>query len=279
VEQLRDVVSRLRVTAHNVKTGLSSTRHRDARHSAKRGFLHRLLCRPIVGCIALLGAQFGCCSDPVNRTTTGHFEPAEPELRLLVDGRNSRLLKSFAYVSGDDRWVAPEGEVVDGATIPRLFWSLIGGPYEGRYRFASIIHDRYCRVPNGRTWRQTHRMFYEACLAGGTDPKLAKLMYAAVYHFGPRWDDPPSPNSIGSLLLPEHVRIADELAQRSTVRLLATDPRPPETVYIDAVLAPRPPRLGVAEQPLDPALEKWDRIRAFVREHPAATLEQIEGVD
>jgi hypothetical protein len=33
-------------------------------------------------------------------------------------------------------------------------------------------------------------MFYEACLAGGTRTLRAKLMYAAVYLGGPRWDDP-----------------------------------------------------------------------------------------
>jgi hypothetical protein len=31
-------------------------------------------------------------------------------------------------------------------------------------------------------------MFYEACRCGGVDQKKAKLMYWAVYRFGPRWN-------------------------------------------------------------------------------------------
>ena len=30
-------------------------------------------------------------------------------------------------------------------------------------------------------------MFYEACRPGGVGEQKAKLMYAAVYHFGPKW--------------------------------------------------------------------------------------------
>jgi len=30
-------------------------------------------------------------------------------------------------------------------------------------------------------------MFYEACRDGGVGEQKAKLMYAAVYHFGPKW--------------------------------------------------------------------------------------------
>ena len=31
-------------------------------------------------------------------------------------------------------------------------------------------------------------MFYNACLCGGVEPLKAKTLYAAVYHFGPRWE-------------------------------------------------------------------------------------------
>jgi len=72
------------------------------------------------------------------------------------------------------------------ASIPRLAWTIIGGPFEGLYRDASVIHDVAC-VEKSRPWLQVHRTFYLAMLASGVTTVKAKVMYAAVYHFGPRW--------------------------------------------------------------------------------------------
>src|SRR5262245_22637636 len=51
------------------------------------------------------------------------------------DGRNMTLRQPFAYLDAQNRvWEAPAGSVVNGASIPYGFWSLIGGPFEGQYR-------------------------------------------------------------------------------------------------------------------------------------------------
>jgi hypothetical protein len=77
------------------------------------------------------------------------------------------------------------------ASIPKWAWSFIGGPYEARYRDAAVIHDVAC-VEKKRSWKATHEMFYFAMLAAGGlyDTWQTKVMFAAVYHFGPRWPDP-----------------------------------------------------------------------------------------
>ena len=56
------------------------------------------------------------------------------------------------------------GRVVDGASIPSVFWSIIGAPYTGKYRDASVIHDYYC---------ETHRGM-EGCAEGVLDGMLAR---------------------------------------------------------------------------------------------------------
>ena len=66
------------------------------------------------------------------------------------------------------------------------FWSIIGGPFEDKYREASVIHDHYCDEKTD-TWQNVHLVFYNGMRAHGVDPLKAKLMYAAVYNFGPRW--------------------------------------------------------------------------------------------
>jgi hypothetical protein len=83
-------------------------------------------------------------------------------------------------------WSTPAGAEVDGASIPQAFWSFIGGPFEGAYINASVIHDHYC-VTKERTAHDTHRNFYYGMRASGVPDWKAKLMHWAVSTFGPSW--------------------------------------------------------------------------------------------
>jgi hypothetical protein len=83
-------------------------------------------------------------------------------------------------------WSAPAGVAVDGASIPQFFWSFIGGPFEGPYLNASVIHDHYCRTKE-RTAHDTHRNFYYGMRTSEVPEWKASLMYWAVSTFGPSW--------------------------------------------------------------------------------------------
>ena len=110
-------------------------------------------------------------------------------LEPLPDGRHMRLGEPYGFVDPDKKkWPVPKGTYVDGATIPRALWSIAGGPYEGNYLHASVIHDYYCDV-RSEPWREVHRVFYNGMRASGVSELRAKLMYAAVYFAGPRWSD------------------------------------------------------------------------------------------
>lgn len=114
---------------------------------------------------------------------------------LLDDGRNIRLESDLIFFDPSDvRWAAPKGAVVDGASIPRGFWSLVGGPFEGKYRNASIIHDWFCDKRT-RTWQATHRVFFDGMIASGVSVARAKLLYYAVWWGGPRWEERVSLNT------------------------------------------------------------------------------------
>jgi len=105
----------------------------------------------------------------------------------LEDGRRMRLLASFSYIDPKGlQWDAPSGWVVDGASIPQVAWTFIGGPFEGKYRNASVIHDVGCDQ-KARPWESVHEVFYWAMLTSEVETWRAMIMYAAVYHFGPRW--------------------------------------------------------------------------------------------
>lgn len=83
-------------------------------------------------------------------------------------------------------WLTPSGTHVDGASIPQFFWSIIGGPFEGPYINASVIHDHYCRTKE-RTAHDTHRNFYYGMMASNVPKWKANLMHWAVSTFGPSW--------------------------------------------------------------------------------------------
>lgn len=110
---------------------------------------------------------------PVNKNGTYVFE----------------LLENYGYQDPKGRmWQAKSGLPTDGASIPSVFWPIVGHPYEGPYLNAAVIHDYYCIKQNRyRKWEDVHRVFYDAMLSNGVNNLKAKLMFFAVRRFGPRW--------------------------------------------------------------------------------------------
>jgi hypothetical protein len=83
-------------------------------------------------------------------------------------------------------WVAPAGSVVDGASIPRSLWTFMGGPFEGKYRNASVLHDVAYSMQN-RPPQECDRMFYSAMRCSGVGALEAKTMYFSLLRFGQHW--------------------------------------------------------------------------------------------
>jgi len=113
----------------------------------------------------------------------------------LPDGRHMELIEDFGFVDASGlEWPVPPKTRVDGASIPQALWSIVGSPFTGRYRDASVIHDYYCDV-RLRRWQAVHRVFYDAMIVSGVSAARAKIMYAAVYFAGPRWSEAASHNT------------------------------------------------------------------------------------
>src|SRR2546428_8629547 len=113
-----------------------------------------------------------------------------PVTRWNPDGRTMTLLSEMRYRDPQGVvWIAPAGSQVDGASIPRSLWSVMGGPFEGKYRNASVLHDVAYEQHN-RPWQDCDRMFYNAMRCGGVSAVEAKTMYYALYKFGRHWRFP-----------------------------------------------------------------------------------------
>src|SRR5437870_1534651 len=140
----------------------------------------------------------------------GHYS-GYVEARWENDGRTMTLLSELRYTDPQGVvWIAPAGAKVDGASIPRSLWSIMGGPFEGKYRNASVLHD-VAYDQHNRPWRDCDRMFYNAMRCSGVGPVEAGTMYYSLFKFGRHWKAPRAePVKVGGELVarPEEVRRA-----------------------------------------------------------------------
>lgn len=108
-------------------------------------------------------------------------------LKDVGDGRQFDLVNDYRYVdSRGVEWKVPSGTRVNGASIPSYLWSIVGGPWEGKYRNASVIHD-YFYGQRKYASEEIHWVFYDAMRKSNVGIVKAKLMYWAVLRFNPKW--------------------------------------------------------------------------------------------
>ena len=111
--------------------------------------------------------------------------------------RDIKLVQPFGYIDRRGvHWDVPVGYVTNGASIPTSLWAVVGGPFDGPYRDAAVLHDYYCEAKT-RTSDDTHRMYYEASVARGTSEQVASTMYAGLIFGGPKWEIVGTPKKAG----------------------------------------------------------------------------------
>lgn len=124
----------------------------------------------------------------IHKKTGGYFEGyvVAEWLSEVGEDRKMRIVKDFTYVDlMGNQWTAPAGAIVDGASIPRIFWN-IAEPFSGDYRNASVIHDWLCNSQQ-TTWKITHKLFAEMMKISGVPFWKRSIMAKAVLWYGPRW--------------------------------------------------------------------------------------------
>ena len=130
------------------------------------------------------------------------------------DDRNMEIVQDFSFTGPDGLvWKAPRGSIVNGASIPRPLWSVVGSPYTGDYRRASVVHDVACQAAGGDVAkrREADRMFYHACRAGGCSVREATILYLGV-RIGSTWSTVPqwAPARLASVRGPRVQRFISE---------------------------------------------------------------------
>lgn len=93
------------------------------------------------------------------------------------------LIAPFQYHNPPIEAEVPIGFKSDGASIPQIAFSLIGGPWTGRYAKSALIHD-YMYWEHTYTRYKIDRMFLEMMTILGVPWWRRWLMYQAVRLFG-----------------------------------------------------------------------------------------------
>jgi Protein of unknown function (DUF1353) len=125
------------------------------------------------------------------------------------------IARTLEFLDGKSRrWSAPQGTLTDGASIPQVFVPVVGSPRTPQFAAAAAVHDAYCGVGNedgpvfhAAKWQDVHRVFYDTLIAGGTPEVKAKVMFAAVWLAGPRWNlgEKGSSNPVAGI--PQHILV------------------------------------------------------------------------
>lgn len=100
-----------------------------------------------------------------------------------LDGKLWKLVEGFNYYLNQNEIVfVPPGFVCDFASIPRLFWTLIGHP-TGPYGKAAVIHDYLYRI-GAYSRKKSDKIFLGGMEVLKVPRWKRKVMYRFVRTFG-----------------------------------------------------------------------------------------------
>ncbi|MBX3747302.1 MAG: DUF1353 domain-containing protein [Verrucomicrobiae bacterium] len=124
---------------------------------------------------------------------------------IPVPGRGARysLVQPYSYQwslgDRDLRIIVPRGTISDGASVPRVLWTITGITPDGLHRPAALVHDWFYRhrgeVMVGRRWAgcshweslvthwtrdESDRLFARLLRESGVSKPRRRLMYLGV---------------------------------------------------------------------------------------------------
>lgn len=97
------------------------------------------------------------------------------------DRRRRETLHRISYVACGIPVVVMKGFVSDGASIPRLCWSIVGCP--DTFLYEALLHD-WLYMTGTVSRKQADEWFRRLLIIGGVGKTKAQAMYLAVRMFG-----------------------------------------------------------------------------------------------
>jgi len=110
-----------------------------------------------------------------------HQLQSHNKLTISPNGNyNYKVVQDYVFDSPvlGQTFTIPKGFITDGASIPRIFWSVFVGPFYPKNLEASVQHDFLIYM--GVDGSQRDLQFYSTLVDNNTDKWKARLMYIGV---------------------------------------------------------------------------------------------------
>ena len=103
-----------------------------------------------------------------------------PQIKTMpFDRKRVIVTEDYRFAFEGERYTIPAGFIFDGASIPRLFWTSTGTPFEPEHLTAGGIHDFfYWNAAVSR--KKADKFFHELLLKHGESRYTSRKMYLAV---------------------------------------------------------------------------------------------------
>jgi len=100
----------------------------------------------------------------------------------FIGAKNLKLLEDLTYKNNKLKVTAKAGMLYDMASIPKMFWRVIGSPYIGKYRRAATLHDALYTSQGLKKLnkKQVDKLFLEMMKVEGVSLWKRQTMYWAV---------------------------------------------------------------------------------------------------
>ena len=114
----------------------------------------------------------------------------QPDI-IPIEGGCYELRRPWSYEYGDHTLFVPRGNIHDGASVPRILWTLSGLRPDGLLRAAALLHDilyryagvlppRWCQPGKEWTRLEADTLFYDVMREFGVSRWSAGRAYYAV---------------------------------------------------------------------------------------------------
>jgi len=100
-----------------------------------------------------------------------------------LNTKEYQMRSTLSFENDKYKVVVAQGFVTDGASIPRLFWGIIGCPLRGKYVGSAIIHDGLY-ASHRLSKSEADKFFLEMMKHNGVGVIRRYAMYYAVKIFG-----------------------------------------------------------------------------------------------
>jgi len=102
---------------------------------------------------------------------------------VIAKGRDRRIAEDFTYENDKYKITLKRGFVTNGASIPKIFWSILSSPFDGPIIYAACVHDGlYTKRTLPR--KECDKLLIEMARENGYSKIKSFLVYNAVRIFG-----------------------------------------------------------------------------------------------